>query len=87
MLFLFISRPFVSLRYPRSGKHDDDDDGGGDDDYGSCTDAQSHRRVVSRRRDGKKKEKGAFQLLGWHTSYLITVSRNIYIYGFTFFIG
>lgn len=47
-LVLSISRPFVSPRYPRSGKHDDDedDDGGGG---GSWTDAHSHRRVVSNR--------------------------------------
>lgn len=47
--FPSISRPFVNPRYPRSGKHDDgeDDDGGG----GSWTDAHSHRRVVSSRRN------------------------------------
>lgn len=50
-LVLSISRPFVSPRYPRSGKHDDDEDDENDDGGGgSWTDAHSHRRVVSNRR-------------------------------------
>lgn len=43
------------------------------------------RRVTVVSSAGEKK--GAFQPLGLHTSCLITVSKNIFIYGFTFLLA
>lgn len=72
---MFLSRPFVSPRYPRSGKHDDDD---GADDDGSCADAQS---PSCRQQWGKKM---VLSSLSARTPHNTLKYIYIYIYRFTF---